>query len=83
VPERGREAERERQMPKAYIIVNAVRRDALPASSEYLAAFRDGLVKHGARVLVGTEEIDQRVGHWPLGRLVIVEFADKAAAFAG
>ena len=70
-------------MPKAYIIVNAARRDALPASPEYLTAFRDGLIKHGARVLVGTEEIDRRVGELKLGRLVVVEFADKAAAVAG
>jgi uncharacterized protein (DUF1330 family) len=70
-------------MPKAYIIVNAARRDELPASPEYLATFRDGLVKHGGRLLVGTEEIDRRVGELKIGRLVIAEFADKAAAVAG
>ena len=69
-------------MPKAYIIVNAARRDAVPASPEYLGKFNDALAKHGGRVLVGTETIDRRVGALNPGRLVIVEFADKPTAVA-
>ena len=71
-------------MPKAYIVVNAARRDVIPASeyfsAESLARFREMLAAHNGRVLVGTEEIDRRVGGSSLGRLIIIEFADKATA---
>jgi uncharacterized protein (DUF1330 family) len=69
-------------MPKAYIINNAAKRSDIPAPPEYLAKFREGLVRLKGRVLIGTEEIDWRKGNLNLGRLVVVEFADKASAVA-
>ena len=69
-------------MPKAYIIVNAARREDVPAPAAYLERFRQALATHGGRVLIGTEQIDRRKGDLKLGRLVVVEFADKAAAIS-
>ena len=69
-------------MPKAYILVNAARRADVPAPAAYLARFREALVTHGGRILIGTEQIDRRKGDLKLGRLVFVEFADRAAALA-
>lgn len=69
-------------MPKAYILVNAARREDVPASTAYLERFREALATHGGRVLIGTEQIDRRKGDLKFGRLVIIEFADKAAALA-
>lgn len=69
-------------MTKAYILVNAARREDVPAPTAYLERFREVLGTHGGRVLIGTEQIDRRKGNLTLGRLVVVEFADKAAAVA-
>lgn len=69
-------------MPKAYILVNAARREDVPAPTVYLERFHKLLAIHGGRVLIGTEQIDQRKGDLKLGRLVVVEFAHKAAAIA-
>ena len=69
-------------MPKAYILVNAARREDVPAPTAYLERFREVLATHGGRVLIGTEQIDRRKGDLKLGRLVLVEFSDKAAALA-
>ena len=68
-------------MPKTYIVVNAVRREDVPASGAYLDRFQETLVAHKGRVLIGTEQIDRRIGDLNFGRLVI-EFADMATALA-
>ena len=69
-------------MPKAYIVVNAVRREDVPASGAYLDRFQETLVAHKGRVLIGTEQIDRRIGDLNFGRLVVVEFSDRATALA-
>lgn len=69
-------------MPKAYILVNAARREDVPAPPAYLERFRETLANHRGRVLIGTEQIDRLKGDLILGRLVVVEFSDKAAALA-
>lgn len=69
-------------MPKAYVVVNAARRENVPASAAYLDRFRETLAAHRGRVLIGTEQIDRRIGDLNFGRLVVVEFADRATALA-
>ena len=68
-------------MPKTYIVVNAVRREDVPASGAYLDRFQETLVAHKGRVLIGTQ-IDRRIGDLNFGRLVVVEFSDRATALA-
>ena len=68
-------------MPKAYIVVKAVRREDVPAWGAYLDRFRETLASHKGRVLIGTEQRDRRIGELNFGRLVI-EFADMATALA-
>jgi hypothetical protein len=57
-------------MPRAYIVVNAVRREDVPASG-YLDRFRETLATHKGRLLIGTEQPDQRIGELNCGRLVV------------
>ena len=69
-------------MPKAYLIANIHATGAPPPPPEYFRAFQEGLKKFGARRVIGSNEIDHREGKMDIGRLLVLEYADKATAVA-
>ena len=69
-------------MPKAYIFANIHSTGAPSPPPEYFEAFRKTLEKHAARRIISSNEIDHREGQLNTGRLLVLEFADRATAAA-
>ena len=68
-------------MPAAYVIADVTVTDA-----EQMAKYREwsskAMQEHGAEILVRGGEVEVLEGPWTPGRLVVVRFADRAAARA-
>lgn len=67
-------------MPKAYLVVNRRNWNAPPA--DYGAKFRQLLALHAGRSIVSTADVSVVEGKANFERIVVLEFADKAAAVA-
>ena len=68
-------------MPAAYVIADVTVTDA-----EQMATYREwsskAMQEHGAEILVRGGEVEVLEGPWTPGRLVVLRFADRAAARA-
>jgi uncharacterized protein (DUF1330 family) len=69
-------------MPKAYIVANIHPTGAASPPPEYFEGFRRVLAKHAGKRIIASNDIDYREGKLGIGRLLVIEFADKPTAVA-
>ena len=66
----------------AYVVAIINIKDAKRYENEYVQGVRPLMAKYGGRSLMASDSPDLKEGDWPPGRLIVIEFPDKAAAEA-